>query len=159
MRTYRYVGPGEIRRRVAGDPAGSPVRSPSDLPLDEPLTYVVTVDEILRIANRRSEHVACAGGGDVLAAGELIASRVAGIVRIVDVSNQSTGYCPEPACWPAVARSLDSAGIAHPGHFTIAVTFRRCNACGERNLVKDDWFECAICGAELPASWNFDQGP
>jgi hypothetical protein len=71
------------------------------------------------------------------------------------VSNQSTGYCPEPASWPAVARALDAAGIAHPGRFTVAVIFRRCDACGERNLVKDDWFECAICGAPLASEWNF----
>jgi uncharacterized Zn finger protein (UPF0148 family) len=33
--------------------------------------------------------------------------------------------------------------------------FRRCGACGERNLVKDGDFACAICGAELPRTWNF----
>jgi len=155
MRIYRYVGPAEIRARVAGDPAGTPIHAGSDLPLDEPLTYVVTVDGTLRVANRRSEHVACAGGGDVLAAGELTASRIAGVIRIVDISNQSTGYCPEPACFPAVARALDAAGIARPTNFTVPTIFRRCDACGERNLVKDDWYECAICGADLPASWNF----
>jgi hypothetical protein len=156
MRVYRYVGPDDIRRRVANDPAGTPIRAPDDLILDEPLTYVVTVDGILRVANRRSEHVACAGGGDVLAAGELTAARIASTVRVVDVSNQSTGYCPEPSCWPAVANALDAARIAHPNRFTVAFTFRRCDECGERNLVKDDWFECAICGAELSAVWNFD---
>jgi hypothetical protein len=33
--------------------------------------------------------------------------------------------------------------------------FRRCDACGQRNIVKDDDFTCAICGGELPATWNF----
>jgi len=155
MRVYRYVGPEEIRKRVAGDPPGTPVRSTADLPLDETQTYVVTTDGILRVAHRRSEHVACAGGNDVLAGGELTASRVGGVVRIVDVSNQSTGYCPEPECWPAVARALDAANVPHPGRFTVTTIFRRCDACGERNLVKDDWFECAICGADLPTAWNF----
>ena len=156
-RVYRYVGPEEVRRRVAGDPAGTPVRSAGELPLDEHLTYVVTVDGLLRVAHRRSEHVACAGGGDVLAAGELLASRDASGIRVVDISNQSTGYCPDPDCWAAVADALDAAGIAHPSRFTAPIVFRRCEACGERNLVKDDWFECALCGAELPAAWNFDR--
>jgi len=26
---------------------------------------------------------------------------------------------------------------------------------GERNVVKDDYFTCAVCGGELPAWWNF----
>jgi hypothetical protein len=29
-----------------------------------------------------------------------------------------------------------------------------CTAC-ERNVVKDRWFECQVCGAELPQAWNF----
>jgi transcription initiation factor TFIIIB Brf1 subunit/transcription initiation factor TFIIB len=33
--------------------------------------------------------------------------------------------------------------------------FRRCPACGERNIVKDDWFVCGVCGADLPTVWNF----
>jgi hypothetical protein len=151
MRRYAYVGPAEIQRAVSDVPAGTVVRSAADLMIGEPVTYVVGVDGMLRIAHRRSEHVACAGGGEVLAAGELTATRAG----VVDVSNQSTGYCPEPASWPAVARALDAAGIAHPGRFTVAVIFRRCDACGERNLVKDDWFECAICGAPLASEWNF----
>jgi hypothetical protein len=153
-KVYAYVGPAEIKLRVAEDPPGTPILA-STVPLDEPLTYVVTLDGILRVAHRRSEHVACAGGGEVLAAGELVAERVAGGVRIAEISNQSTGYCPEPECWPEVARALDAAGIAHAGRFTAPVVFRRCDACGERNLVKDEWFECAICGAELSRVWNF----
>jgi hypothetical protein len=35
----------------------------------EPLTFVVTLDGYLRLAPRRSEHVDCAAGQDVLAAG------------------------------------------------------------------------------------------
>jgi hypothetical protein len=73
----------------------------------------------------------------------------------VGASNQSTGYCPDPDCWPAVAAALDRAGIPHPGRFTVEVIFRRCPSCGERNLVKDDWFVCALCEAELPREWNF----
>ncbi len=32
---------------------------------------------------------------------------------------------------------------------------RRCLACGQRNIVKDDWFVCGVCGKDLPAAWNF----
>jgi hypothetical protein len=161
VKPYVYVGPDEIRARVA--PSGTPIASLADLRAwveahaDDretgtvPATFTVQVDGTLRLAPRRSEHVACAGGEPVLAAGELflLAKSVAG------ASNQSTGYCPEPACWAALAAALDRAGIPHPGKLTIEVRFRRCPSCGERNLIKDDWFACAICDADLPAEWNF----
>jgi len=161
VKTYAYVGPDEIRDRVA--PIGTAIASLADLQAwvaanagdaedgVVPATYTVTPDGTLRIAPRRSEHVACAGGGPVLAAGELFLT-----TGTVDgASNQSTGFCPEPSCWAALASALDRAAIPHPGRFTIAITFRRCPECGERNLVKDDWFACAICDAELPRDWNF----
>ena len=160
MRRYAYVGPDEIRQRVAGSDPGRAIRSAADLvPVadGEAMTFVVDATGLLRVAHRRSEHVACAGGGEVLSAGELTAVRDGrgDGVRITDISNQSTGYCPEPESWPAVARALDQAGVAHPGGFTYEATFRLCPGCGERNLVKDGWFECAMCGADLPAIWNF----
>jgi hypothetical protein len=158
MRRYSYVGPNEIRDRVAGSVPGQEIRSAADLARlirGEPMTFVVDAQGTLRVADRRSEHVACAGGGDVLSAGELAAVSDQGTVRVAEISNQSTGYCPEPESWPAVAKALDEAGITHPGCFTYEATFRRCLRCGERNLVKDGWFECAVCGADLPRNWNF----
>jgi hypothetical protein len=161
VRIYAYVGPDEIRAHVA--PIGTAITSLADLRAwvgahagDReygvvPATFTVTTDGVLRIAPRRSEHVACAGGGPVLAAGELFLTPTA----IDGASNQSTGFCPEPACWAALAAALDRAGIPHPGRFTIEITFRRCPECGERNLVKDDHYACAICDAELPREWNF----
>ncbi len=157
MRTYSYVGPLEIRDQGTGV-GGREIRTATDLvpwAHGEPMTYVVDVRGVLRVADRHSEHVACAEGGAVLSAGELAAVRTKGGVRVVEVSNQSTGYCPEPESWPAVAAALDAAGVAHPGRFTYEATFRRCPACGERNLVKDAWFECAVCGGPLPQTWNF----
>jgi hypothetical protein len=159
MRRYVYVGPSEIRERHADHPPGTPIRSAADLaPLaasgEVVLTYVVGLDEVLRVADRRSEHVACAGGEAVLAAGELTAT-VDGAV--IEASNQSTGYCPEPTCWGALRAALERAGIEHCGGFTREFVFRRCPGCGERNLVKDGWFECSLCGAELPEHWNFDE--
>ena len=90
-----------------------------------------------------------------MSAGEMFLGRSGTVWRVAEVSNQSTGFCPEPESWPAVAVALDRAGIAHLGGFTLAVAFRRCPSCGERNVVKDGWFACGVCGADLPADWNF----
>jgi hypothetical protein len=124
--------------------------------LAEPFTFVVGLDGILRVAPRRSEHVGCAAGAPVLSAGEITLSSDQGHWKVTDVSNQSAGYCPDPASWPAVSDALDRAGLEHPGRFTHPVVFRRCPRCQERNLVKDDYFACVICGAELPRTWNVD---
>jgi hypothetical protein len=146
---YVYVGPAELLEQ-AGMP-GEPVRSPADIEArsqDEPFTYVVTLDGTLRIAPRRSEHVACAGGGAVLAAGEITFQ---GAV-VTEVSNQSTGYCPGEECWPAVAEALDSAGLRRPDGFTTAFVFRHCPECAELNVVKDEYYVCVFCDADLMAS-------
>jgi hypothetical protein len=158
MRRYGYVGPEQIRRNAEKQPAGRPIERRSDLvewvrSQDEDwATYVVAADGVLRVAPRRSEHVACAGGGEVLGAGELHVDRDG---AIDEISNLSTGYCPEIASWEAVRIALDRAGVAHPGGFTFAVEFRRCERCGERNVIKDEHYACAVCDAPLPAEWNF----
>lgn len=164
-RIYAYVGPPEIRRAVADTPAGVEIRAPADL-LDwaraQPewdadtltATFVVTLAGVLRVAPRRSEHVACAGGHAVLAAGELTL-RAEPELAVEGVTNQSTGYCPEPACWSAILPRLEALGVPHPAELTRAFVFRRCPACGERNVVKEGWFVCDLCGADLPAHWNF----
>jgi hypothetical protein len=155
---FGYVGDAHVGGTAGGWPVGTPeefaawaataaARDP-----DGVHTYVVGLDGVLRLAPRRSEHVACAGGGAVLAAGE-IGFGDGGAV--VEVTNQSTGYCPDAACWPAVAAALDAIGVGRPGGFTTAFVFRRCDGCGERNVVRDGDFRCAVCGAELPAEWNF----
>lgn len=74
------------------------------------------------------------------------------------VSNQSTGYCPDPDCRPAVAAAPDRLGMPHPGGFTATLTFRRCTACGERNIVRGGDFVCALCDGALPPHWNFAPG-
>jgi len=166
MKRYEYVGPEEVRLAAQAEASGVVIRSADDLAAwvreheadgdayGVGATFVIGVDGYLRIASRRSEHVACAGGQSVLAAGEMFFSTDRPPVVVV-VSNLSTGYCPEPACWGAVQVALDLAGIEHPGELTDAFVFRRCSACRERNLVKDEYFVCAICEAELPADWNF----
>ncbi|MFJ7070409.1 hypothetical protein [Streptomyces sp. NPDC101115] len=167
-REYGFTGPHEIRRAVGWDHPGGPVigtaadfaawtAEQSAADLAGPFTYVVDARGRLRLAPRRSEHVACAGGGVVRAAGEISwAADPAGGWSAVEVSNLSTGYAPDPECWPSVAAALEAAGLAHPGAFTHAVTFRRCPApdCAQLNVVRDGLYACAVCGATLPADWN-----
>lgn len=166
-RRYSYVGPPELRRAVVDGCGGRVVRSAADLDDasgrvggaaseygGEPFTYVVALDGLLRLAPRRSEHVACADGQDVLGAGEISFRRTPCGARVQEVSNQSTGYCPDPDSWPAVAAALDRAGIGRPDGFTHALVFRRCEGCGEHNVVREEVFVCVFCDADLPQAWN-----
>ncbi|MGW1991227.1 hypothetical protein [Embleya sp. NPDC001921] len=166
-RSYRYVGPADIRAEVVRDGGGGrPIRSAGELAawlgaqergdLAEPFTYVVALDGVLRLAPRRSEHVACAGGGRALGAGEIAFGFEDGAWAVVGIGNQSTGYCPEPDSWPAVAAALARIGVARPDGFTDVFVFRRCPDCGERAVVKEGDFVCACCAAELPRDWNFE---
>lgn len=133
-RSYDYVGPPALASTVVGDPTGVTIRCADDLvrwarEQDEwdgeslTVTFVVPTDGTLRVAPRRSEHVACALGGSVLAAGELTI-RLEPELAVVAATNQSTGYCPEPSCWD-VARAaagdgptvgLDRAILGAHGH-------------------------------------------
>lgn len=127
MPLYRYVGPTAIRDRPRGE-AGTCIRSPADLArwlhtepeaLRAPATFVVDADGLLRLAPRRSEHIDCAAGDPVRAAGEVRFARSSrDRFVVVEITNQSTGYCPDPDCWPAVHTALNSAGIAAPPGFT-----------------------------------------
>jgi hypothetical protein len=62
--------------------------------LNEPFTFVVAPDGLPRLAPRRSEHVALAAGRDVLATGEMMFIHESGARRVLEATNQSTGYCP-----------------------------------------------------------------
>ncbi len=157
--SYGYVGPEDIRRAVVPGTGGYVVRDVADLTVfaaedGEPYTYVVGLDGQLRLAPRRSEHVACAGGADVLGAGEISFRRTRRGWEVHEVSNQSTGYCPDPDCWPAVAAALDRVGVARPDGFTHALVFRRCERCREINVVREGVYVCVFCEEELPLLWN-----
>jgi hypothetical protein len=163
-RRYRYVGPADVRpatlsrrgHRIASvDDLAAWLESPQPpaAPL-EPYTFVIDIAGDLRVADRHSEHVACAGGGPVLSAGEMTFGRQGRHWAVAAVSNQSTGYCPEPSSWSAVAAACEQAGLTHPGRFTTEFEFRRCPDCDQINLVKDADFSCAACGGDLPPHWN-----
>lgn len=165
LREYQYVGPDEIREVSRTQPSGIPIRNVRDIetwletgPTEQlpdgswVATFTISTDQILYLAPRRSEHVACASGGPVLSAGEVT---IDDEFNIAEISNQSTGFCPEPDSWKSVQPVLDQLGLNHPGEFTNAVVFRRCPKCKERNIVKDSWFYCQICDAKLPDTWNF----
>ena len=165
MRHYKYVGPAAILKAVADSPPGVLIRRFTDLSawlIDQAedaasdgtitATFVVDVNGVLLLAPRRSEHVACAAGGPVQSAGEITMSPHG---EVLEISNLSTGFCPEPESWSGVAAALDQIPIQHPGQFTTSVVFRLCPACGERNVVKDSWFVCEFCGGDLPDEWNF----
>ncbi|MFD7711527.1 hypothetical protein [Streptomyces sp. NPDC059786] len=165
-RSYRYVGPVELKAAVR--PGGGGCRIGTAVAFGgwiaersaaepaEPFTFVVGTDGALRLAPRRSEHVACAGGDMVLSAGEISFVCEAGRWAVSEVSNQSTGYCPDVTSWPAVARALDDVGLGHPSGFTHEVVFRRCPGCQEHNIVRENDFVCVFCGTDLPRTWNVD---
>ncbi|MFI0445011.1 S1 RNA-binding domain-containing protein [Actinomadura sp. 6N118] len=166
QRRYRYVGPDEIRAQVRSEGMGHPITSRDDLATwiarqdgqeqEEPFTFVIDETAALRLAAQRSEHVVCAGGEPVLSAGEITFARTGDGWRVSEISNQSTGYCPDVSSWNAVQAALDNAGLDHPGAFTVPIVFRRCLHCGQLNIVKDDHFYCAVCDEPLPAAWNAD---
>lgn len=121
-------------------------------------TFIIDVNGRLWIADRHSEHVQCARGQSVLSAGEMTFAVEKQEVEVVAVTNQSTGYCPEPDSWAAVSAALDRIALARLAGFTVAFIFRRCDACGTKNIVKDDWFECGVCLSPLSREWNFGKG-
>ena len=118
-------------------------------------TFIVDTDGLLWIADWPSKHVVCARGGDVLSAGKITINVEDGRVVVSGVTNMSTGYCPEPASWPSVEAALDRAHLTHPSCFTQEYIFRLCENCGQRNVVKEEDYTCAVCSGKLPQEWNF----
>ncbi|MGL5062687.1 MAG: hypothetical protein ACRC62_22145 [Microcoleus sp.] len=169
-RLYQYVGSNDIRLAVAKFPAGTKIESVSQLEnwiaknstklkdfSSIAATFVVDLKGYLCIADRHSEHIACAGGDPVLSAGEIFFECTKRGWEVVEITNQSTGFCPEPESWLQVAESLDLIPIPHPGKFTIEFVFRRCTACSQLNVIKDNLFICSVCNTELPDVWNCER--
>ena len=165
---YPYVGPTHLAKQANTETPRLRVHNAAKLAAwvaEQPsteadgtltVTFVVMPDG-LWVADRHSEHVACARGGPVHSAGEMTfaVDKLRLAVQVVHVTNQSTGFCPEPESWPALEAALDAAGISHPDGFSVKMIFRRCPKCGATNIVKDEWFECALCRGALPSEWNY----
>jgi hypothetical protein len=174
---YKYIGSEEIRLSVLNCVHGTVIKSIEDLRswiettnnfpkgmirsrktiTINPVvaTFVIDLNGELLLADRHSEHVACAGGLSVLSAGEIFISRDAECFQVSDVTNQSTGYCPEIESWKYVEAALHKIKIHHPSYFTIEFTFRRCCSCSQINIVKDNLFTCLVCNSILSDEWNF----
>ena len=162
-RLYSYVGPKAIAERLSTASTGTPIGSIEDLlrwahpsrvasgsPCSITATFVVDEFGMLRVADRSSEHFACAGGKEVQSAGEVTFHISKGNAEVTWVTNQSTGYCPEPESWPSVREALERAKIRAPFEFSQRMIFRRCDHCGSINIVKDSDFSCGVCSAALP---------
>jgi len=141
-RHYRYVGPVEIADRVGGrggiavdtvETLDDSLRSMDDFKrgASHTVTFVVSLDGKLRLSDRRSEHVMCADGQPVLSAGEMTFVCDEDRIYVERVTNQSTGYCPEPESWRAVAEALDRIPVDHPDLFDPAFVFRKCESCSQ----------------------------
>lgn len=173
-RQYSYVGDETILHHVDLSLVGTKVLSVNDVrdwirQTKQELvnnqviaTFVVNLQEELLINDRHSEHVMCAGGSQVLSAGEItfeVTSKNLEFkeIEVIAISNQSTGYCPEPNSWQSVAKALQKTSLVFPDYFTSAFEFRYCLDCKQINLVKDQLFECVVCGNKLDKNWNLDQ--
>ncbi len=162
---YSYVGPQAILDRVSSALGGRAIRSANDVrnwikeshqdvsSCSVIVTFVVDEGGTLLVADRRSEHVACSSGRRVQSAGEMTFT-ISGGLEVESVSNQSVGYCPEPESWPAVAAAISSAGMSCPDSFSPRCEFRQCRKCDNINLIKNEEYTCAICGARLPVEYN-----
>lgn len=168
-RLYEYIGSDNIRLSVAAYPVGIRIKPVNALKswinqtMQKPntwgliaATFVVDSEGYIRVADRHSEHVACAGGKSVLSAGEIFFAYNKQNFEVVEITNQSTGYCPEPESWSQVEKALEQILLPHPGNFTTEFIFRRCPVCRQLNIVKDDLFLCAVCNTNLPKIWNCD---
>lgn len=166
LQIYNYVGSKEIRDRVDERFIGKTIIKIQDIMdwIEESdqiikhesliATFIINLNTDLVVADRHSEHVICAGGKKVLSAGEITFNFEKEGIEVSEISNQSTGYCPEPKSWNKVEFALNKIGIKHPGFFTKAYDFRYCENCGNKNLIKENIFECLICEQELDIKWN-----
>jgi hypothetical protein len=169
LKLYHYVGSEEIKSSVANFQTGTVIRSISDLKswinniYNKEIsssnlivaTFVIDRYGNLRLAERHSEHIACAGGQPVLSAGEIFISWNKNCFEVSDITNQSTGYCPEVESWKYVEIVLNRIGIDRPSHFTAKFTFRHCSSCSQINIVKNSLFICLVCNSPLSDRWNF----
>lgn len=166
MKSYPYCGLAEIFEESQLKPVGTSVedfkeldtfiqRHESDFLHDGGIfTFVISREGVLKLAVRRSEHVACAGRQDVLSAGEIGFLREKGSWVVDTISNHSRGYCPEPESWPVVESVLSGLDIGFPDYWTTVFHFRQCEQCGQVSILKEYDPFCPFCEIELPSKWN-----
>ena len=159
---FQYVGPRRLYSLASQTPKGKLLSGFNALrewirKTNEPeeiwATYVVSLDCNVLIAERQYEHVTCAGRQDVLGAGEVLLSADA---EIMEISNYSTGYCPDVTSIHATQRAFARCCSTQFSGFSYAAEFRKCSDCGARNVVRDSWFFCAVCDSPLNSRWNFE---
>ena len=168
IKEYRYIGSQDIIDNLPEKSARVCVTSAKDvlkwikISKQSPeydscyvATFIISTDGNLWINDRHSEHVLCANGENVLSAGEITFEVDKDELEIIAISNQSTGYCPEPASWNSVAIALKDTKIPYPDDFTAKYTFRKCDKCGQKNIIKDEWYFCAVCDEPISKTWNF----
>lgn len=166
-KSYAYVGPEELNELVHESDDVRTVKCREDVQQwiketgqaigndnEVIATFVVRKDKRLYISDRHAEHIVCAKGQPVLSAGE-ITFKVDKAIGVSAITNQSTGYCPEPQSWKYVAKALKKAKLEYGKGFTIEFIFRKCSKCDSINIVKDDWYVCAVCDEDLDKKWNF----
>ncbi|KOY84661.1 hypothetical protein AD998_19655 [bacterium 336/3] len=160
---YKYIGAKEILKQVSEEKAGKVILSQKDIidwisdtnhkfnsEHEIIATFVIDLNENLRINDRRSEHVVCANGEEVLSAGEITfkKDKLEGI-SISQITNQSTGYCPSAKSWEFVKQALLKINIDFPDFFTTEFIFSVCKNCGIINIVKDEFYYCLSCESDL----------
>lgn len=169
MKLYDYVGPASVRasacfdtpRHQVSDGAALNAWAQSHQLINGrehcvTFTYVVLPPARLFVADRHSEHVACARGDKVLTAGEITFERTGSRWVVFETSNLSTGYCPESSSWHILNEALQAAGFAPVDGFTNPFEFRYCSQCQQTCVIKDDVYECPSCLTVLPENWNYE---
>ena len=130
-RRYIYVGPADVREAASASPPGVVIENPAsltawferhveDMTTEGTITatFVVDADGLLRLARAPLGTRGLSSGGPVLSAGEITFSKGG---DVTEITNQSTGFCPEPESWPSVAAVLYRIPLSHPGRFTTGV--------------------------------------
>jgi len=167
-KSYSYVGDEDISAIMAPDAVSGAIKCQNDVQHwitatgqtigydnEVTATFVIKKNKYLYLSDRHSEHVACANGDEVLSAGE-ITFKIEKTIEVSAVTNQSTDYCPEPKSWKYVVKALKKANLDQVKNFTSEFIFRRCQKCSCINIVKDDWYVCAVCDTDLDSSWNIN---
>lgn len=71
------------------------------------------------------------------------------------VTNQSTGYCPEPSCFGEIAAALVRVGVSATGRAVARLHLPAMSQVRSDRHREEDDFECAVCATPLPKEWNF----